>query len=56
MNRDKADKEHYVDNYWLPATNSVRDKYGRDKWANIEIANNIRDIQNNFVAKIEGLS
>ena len=56
MNRDKADKKHYVDNYWLPAINAVRDKYGWDEWAFIEIANDIRDIQNQLMAKIESIS
>lgn len=35
--------------------NAVRDKYGWDEWAYIEIANDIRDIQNQLVAKIESI-
>ncbi|MGB4571915.1 MAG: DEAD/DEAH box helicase family protein [Rectinemataceae bacterium] len=53
MNRDKADKKHYVEQYWLPAVNAVREKYGWDEWAFIEVANDIRYIRNQILAKIE---
>jgi type III restriction enzyme len=55
MNRDKADKKHYVENYWLPAVNAVREKYGWDEWAFLEVANDIRDIRNQILAKIDSV-
>jgi hypothetical protein len=56
MNKDKAAKRWYVENRWLPAVNAVREKYGYDEWAFIEIANDIRDIKNQLIAKIGELS
>lgn len=55
MNDDKASKKWYVMNRWLPAVNAVREKYGFDEWAFIEIANDIRDIKNQLLAKISDL-
>jgi type III restriction enzyme len=55
MNKDKAAKKWYVENRWLPAVNAVREKYGYDEWAFIEIANDIRDIKNQLIAKIGAL-
>jgi len=55
MNKDKADKKWYLENRWLPAVNAVREKYGYDEWDFIEIANDIRDIKNQLIAKIEAL-
>ncbi|HNR30983.1 MAG TPA: DEAD/DEAH box helicase family protein [Candidatus Hydrogenedentes bacterium] len=52
MNKDKAVKKWYVENRWLPAVNAVREQYGYDEWAFIEIANDIRDIKNQLIAKI----
>jgi type III restriction enzyme len=56
MNKDKAAKKWYVENRWLPAVNAVREKYGYNEWAFIEIANDIRDIKNQLIAKIGELS
>lgn len=55
MNKDKAAKKWYVENRWLPAVNAVREKYGFDEWSFIEIANDIRDIKNQLIAKIGSL-
>ncbi len=55
MNQDKAEKRWYVDNRWLPAVNAVADKYGMELWAFVEIANDIRDIKNQLLAKINSL-
>jgi type III restriction enzyme len=52
MSQDKADKKWYVENRWLPAVNAIRDKYGWDEWAFIEIAGDIRDIKNQLLVKI----
>lgn len=52
MNKDKAAKKWHIENRWLPAGNAAREKYGFDEWAFIEIANDIRDIKNQLIAKI----
>ncbi len=54
MAKDKAMKKDYVNTRWLPAVNSVREKYGYDEWRFIEIAGDIRDIKNQLIAAIEG--
>jgi type III restriction enzyme len=53
MNKEKAEKKWYVENRWLPAVNAVREKHEFDEWAFIEIANDIRDIKNQLIAKID---
>lgn len=55
MNRDKAEKRWYVENRWLPAVNAVADKYGFDRWAFMEVANDIRDIKNQITAKLASI-
>ena len=55
MNQDKAEKRWYVENRWLPAVNAVRDRYGMDRWEFVEIANDIRDIKTQLLAKINSL-
>jgi type III restriction enzyme len=55
MNQDKEDKKWYVENRWLPAVNSIRDQYGFDRWAFIEISGDIRDIKNDLRKKIRSL-
>jgi type III restriction enzyme len=55
MNKDKVEKKWYVENRWLPAVNSVREKYGFDEWHFIEVANDIRTIKNELVEKIESV-
>jgi len=52
MNKEKAEKRWYVENRWLPAVNSVREKYGYDEWHFIEIANDIREIRTQLRDKI----
>lgn len=56
MSNDKDEKKWYVESRWLPAVNSVREKYGYDEWKFIEIANDIRNIKNQLTEVIEGLS
>ena len=53
FNKDKTEKLWYVNNRWLPAVNSVKDKYGYDEWFFIEIAEDIRNIKNDLMDKIE---
>lgn len=56
MNRDKEDKKWYVENRWLPAINEVREKHKMDAWHFIEIANDIRNIKQQLINKINQLS
>jgi type III restriction enzyme len=51
MSKDKAEKKWYVENRWLPAVNSVREKFDFDEWQFIEIADEIRDIKNELIDK-----
>jgi type III restriction enzyme len=55
MNQDKAEKRWYVENRWLPAVNAVRERYDMGRWEFVEIANDIRDIKNQLLAKINSL-
>jgi type III restriction enzyme len=55
MSRDKAEKKWYVENRWLPAVNSLKEKYAYEEWHFIEIANDIRNIKNQLIEKIQSL-
>jgi type III restriction enzyme len=55
MSQDKAEKKWFVENRWIPSVNSVKDKYNYDTWHFIEIANDIRDIKNQLISKIQSL-
>jgi type III restriction enzyme len=55
MNKDKAEKKWYLENRWLPAVNSARDKYGYDEWYFLEVKEDIRDIKNELLDKIESI-
>ena len=55
MNKDKKEKKWFVENRWLPAVNAVKDKYEYDEWHFIEIANDIRNIKNELIDKINSL-
>ena len=52
MNKDKTEKKWYVENRWIPAINNVRDIYGYNEWAFIEVAEDIRDIKNKLKQKL----
>ena len=52
MNLDKAAKKQYVEDRWLRAANAVREQYEMDEWFFIEIANDIRFINNQLADKI----
>ena len=54
MNKDKADKKWYVENRWLPAVNSMKDKYQYDEWHFVEV-NDIRKFKDKIMNKIIGL-
>lgn len=55
MSKDKAEKKWFVENRWLPAVNSLKDKYDYPEWHFIEIANDIRDIKNQLIEKINAI-
>ena len=55
MSKDKAEKKWYVENRWLPAVNSVRDRFGYDEWHFIEVRDDIKDIRNELIDKIESI-
>lgn len=55
MNKDKAEKKWFVENRWLPAVNAMKDKYDYPEWHFIEIANDIRNIRNQLIEKIQSL-
>jgi type III restriction enzyme len=55
MSKDKAEKKWFLENRWLPGINAMREKYDYPEWHFIEIANDIRDIKNQLIAKIESI-
>lgn len=55
MSKDKAEKKWYVENRWLPAVNTLKEKYDYPEWHFIEIANDIRNIRNQLREKIASL-
>lgn len=55
MNRDKAEKKWYVENRWIPAVNSLKEKYEYPEWHFIEVANDIRNIKNQLIEKIQSI-
>lgn len=40
---------------WLPAANTLKDKYEYPEWHFIEVANDIRDIKNQLIEKIQSI-
>jgi type III restriction enzyme len=55
MSKDKAQKKWFVENRWLPAVNALKDKYNYPQWHFIEIENDIRNIKNQLLEKIQSL-
>lgn len=55
MSKDKAEKKWFVENRWLPAVNALKDKYEYPEWHFIEVANDIRNIRNQLMEKIQSL-
>jgi type III restriction enzyme len=55
MSKDKAEKKWFVENRWVPAVNSLKDKYEYPEWHFIEVANDIRNIKNQLIEKIATL-
>jgi type III restriction enzyme len=55
MSNDKAEKKWFVENRWLPAVNAVKDKHEYHEWHFIEVANDIRNIRNQLIEKIQSI-
>jgi type III restriction enzyme len=55
FSKDKSEKKWFVENRWIPAVNSLKDKYGYPEWHFIEIANDIRNIKNQLIKKINAI-
>lgn len=53
MSNDKAEKKWFVENRWIPAVNALKDKYQYPEWHFIEISNDIRNIKNQLIEKIQ---
>jgi type III restriction enzyme len=55
FSKDKAEKKWFVENRWIPAVNALKDKYDYPEWHFIEIANDIRNIKNQIIEKIQNI-
>jgi type III restriction enzyme len=55
ISKDKAAKKWFVENRWIPAVNALKDKYGYAEWHFIEIPNDIRNIRNQLIEKIQSI-
>lgn len=55
MSKDKSEKKWFVENRWIPAVNALKDKYDYPEWHFIEVANDIRNIKNQLIEKIQSL-
>ncbi len=55
MSKDKAEKKWFVENRWIPAVNALKEKYGYPEWHFIEVANDIRNIKNQLIEKIQSI-
>ena len=55
MSKDKAEKKWFVEKRWIPAVNSLKDKYEYPEWHFIEVANDIRNIKNQLIGKIQSI-
>ncbi|WP_037327282.1 BPTD_3080 family restriction endonuclease [Runella zeae] len=59
MSQDKDDKKFYLENRWLPAVNSVREKYSYDEWHFVEIGlgkDNIKNIKFEVLEKLKNIA
>jgi type III restriction enzyme len=55
MSKDKTEKKWFVENRWIPAVNALKDKYEYPEWHFIEVANDIRNIRNQLISKIQSI-
>lgn len=56
FNKDKVEKRHFVENRWLPAINSVVEKYNELPWHFVEIADDIRNVKNELLDTFEKIN
>ena len=52
MSKDKAEEKWFVENRWIPDVNALKAKYDYPEWHFIEVANDIRNIKNQLIEKI----
>lgn len=55
MSRDKVEKKWFVENRWIPAVNALKEKYEYAEWHFIEVVNDIRNIRNQLIEKIQSI-
>ena len=55
MSKDKAEKKWFVENRWIPAVNALKEKYEYPEWHFIEVADDIRNIKNQLIEKIQSI-
>lgn len=55
FSKDKEEKKWFVENRWIPAVNALKDKYEYPEWHFVEIANDIRNIKNQIIEKINAI-
>lgn len=55
MSQDKAEKKWFVENRWIPAVNALKEKYNYPEWHFIEVSNDIRNIKNQLIEKIQSI-
>ncbi|HVS91208.1 MAG TPA: DEAD/DEAH box helicase family protein [Mucilaginibacter sp.] len=55
MSKEKDEKKWYVLNRWLPAVNALKDKLDYDEWDFLEVADDVRDIKNLLLQKLNSL-
>jgi len=55
MSKDKVEKKWFVENRWIPAVNALKEKYEYPEWHFIEVANDIRNIKNQLIEKIQNI-
>lgn len=55
MSKDMAVKKWFVENLFIPAENALKDKYEYHERHFIEVANEIRNIKNQLIEKIQSI-
>jgi len=49
----ETEKKRFAENRWIPAVNYLKEKYELSVWHFIEVANEIRNIKNQLIEKIQ---
>ena len=55
MSKDKAEKKWFVENRWIPAVSALKLKYEYPEWHFIQVANDIPNIKNQLIEKIQSI-